>query len=333
MEHGVRLVEETAAYGSFGTLGRTVPPIAIWQVRDRNTGKLLYQASRDEPVKPKQVVQPAYAYLMNNVLSDNNSRCTPAVCEFGLDSPLNVGRTAAAKTGTTESFTDNWTVGYTPDIVTGVWVGNADNTQMEGTTGITGAAPIWHDFMLKAFDILHLPPKDFPQPPGVYAGALCRPPGPFTTFSTGVYDIYAGQVPWCSIGTYTSSAPIPAQSIPYQPAPVQQAPVQQAPVQQAPVQQAPVQQAPVQQAPVQQAPVQQAPVQQAPVQQAPAVQAAPTQAPAAPVTQQPPAAQPPAAQAPAAPQNPPAAQSPPSTGTGQTSPPVTNPAQPQRRGG
>ena len=211
LERGVRLVEETAAFGAFATLGKTVPPIAIWQVRDRTTGTLLYNATNPDqnPYKPKQVVAPAYAYLITSILSDNASRCTPIVCEFGLDSPLNLGRTVAAKTGTTESFTDNWTVGYTPDIVTGVWVGNADNSPMIGSTGITGAAPIWHDFMLRAFSILNLPPKDFYEPPDVQAGSECRQNTTYFNAGSTVYDLYAGVIPLCSVGTSNTTLPIP----------------------------------------------------------------------------------------------------------------------------
>jgi membrane peptidoglycan carboxypeptidase len=233
LERGVRLVEETAAFGAFGTGGWTAPPIAIRRVWDRTTHNLLYDAepSGSQPItlqkiadqrpdawKPAQVLDPAYAYLMNNVLSDNSSRCLPAVCEFGLDSPLNLGRTVAAKTGTTNSFTDNWTVGYTPDIVTGVWVGNADNSPMVGSTGITGAAPIWHDFMLAAFDILKLPPKDFVEPPNVQAGSECRQNNTgYTTYGSTVYDIYASVVPYCSVGTYDTSLPVPPPPTSYQP--------------------------------------------------------------------------------------------------------------------
>jgi membrane peptidoglycan carboxypeptidase len=266
MERGVRLIEETSAYGVFGTLGNTVPPVSIRRVYDRTTGKLLYDSQRDAP-KPTQVLKPQYAYIMNNVLSDNASRCTPSVCEFGPDSPLNLGRPAAAKTGTTNGFTDNWTVGYTPDLVTGVWVGNADNTQMVGTTGITGAAPIWHDFMLQAFNILKLPPVPFAQPPGVDAGSTCRLPGAYASYSTMGYDIFAGIVPYCGVGlSYASALPVPQtgqSTTPYQAPATTQAPIVQqqpavlptaVPVQPAPVQQAPVQQAPVQQAPVQAAP-------------------------------------------------------------------------------
>jgi membrane peptidoglycan carboxypeptidase len=168
---------------------------------------------------------------MNNVLSDNASRCTPSVCEFGPDSALNLGRPVAAKTGTTNGFTDNWTVGYTPDLVTGVWVGNADDSQMVNSTGITGAAPIWHDFMIQAFNILKLPPVSFPQPAGVDAGSTCRLPGAYASYSTMGYDVFAGIVPYCGVGA-SYAATLPA-ALPTA-APIQQAPVQQAPVQAAP---------------------------------------------------------------------------------------------------
>jgi membrane peptidoglycan carboxypeptidase len=211
MERGVRLVQETSAYGAFATPnGVTVPPISIWKVYDRSTHQLLYDASKDGPQPTQAFPAPtggsagAYGYEMTNVLSDDNSRCAVQVCEFGLHSDLYVGRPAAAKTGTTNAFTDNWTVGYTPQIVTGVWVGNADNTPMVGTTGITGAAPIWHDFMLKAFDILKLAPVNFVQPSGVSFGSSCRLPDAYGTYSTFSYDIYVNEIPLCSVPEYSN---------------------------------------------------------------------------------------------------------------------------------
>ncbi len=213
MERGVRLVEETAAYGAFGTLGHKVAPIAIRRVVDRTSNKVLYDSqSTQNAAFANQVVPAADAYVMTNVLSDNDSRCTPIVCEFGTNSPLYLGRPAAAKTGTTNAYTDNWTVGYTPDLVTGVWVGNANNTPMAvGVTGVTGAAPIWHDYMLAALQTLNLPPKDFPEPSGgVYSGSTCREPTSYggAVLSSFNYDVYSPTIPWCSIGdgdTYVPS--------------------------------------------------------------------------------------------------------------------------------
>ena len=88
-------------------------------------------------------VSPQVAYLISDILSDDAARM-PA---FGAGGPLQLSRPAAAKTGTTTDFRDNWTLGYTPQLAVGVWVGNADNEPMVRTSGVTGAAPIWHDFM------------------------------------------------------------------------------------------------------------------------------------------------------------------------------------------
>ncbi|GAC1396650.1 MAG: hypothetical protein NVSMB52_10210 [Chloroflexota bacterium] len=254
MEKGVRLVEETAAYGALATEGHAVQPVAIRLVRDRTTGKIIYDAMsmmRDEMRAGNTVIKPEAAYVMNNVLSDNASRCTPQVCEFGLDSPLNLGRVAAAKTGTTTGYTDNWTVGYTPDLVTGVWVGNTDNSSMTNSTGIIGAAPIWHDFMINAFRILNLPPKDWgPAPPNVYYGSICRQATNYGVISSSFsYDLYADLTPYCSVGSDYSSAPVvpPDQTAPQAPQ-VPQAPPPYTPPQQAPVAVPTV--APIQPAPV-----------------------------------------------------------------------------------
>ena len=71
----------------------------------------------------------------------------------------------AAKTGTTNDFRDNWTMGYTPDLVTGVWIGNADYTPMVDTTGLSGAAPIWSQFMTVAVPyVTHNNPTPLPAP-------------------------------------------------------------------------------------------------------------------------------------------------------------------------
>jgi membrane peptidoglycan carboxypeptidase len=226
LSRGVRLVQETAGYGAFATPdGNTVPPVAIAKVYDHSTHQLLYDAWKDGPQPQQAFPAPtggspgAYGYEMTNVLSDDASRCVVQVCEFGQHSYLYLGRPAAAKTGTTNSYTDNWTVGYTPQIVTGVWVGNADNSQMQGTTGITGAAPIWHDFMIKAFNILKLPPEDFKQPSGVSFGYSCRLPGAYGTYSTFSSDIYVNEIPLCSVLNADGSAPSA-----YQPPPLQSSP-------------------------------------------------------------------------------------------------------------
>jgi membrane peptidoglycan carboxypeptidase len=94
---------------------------------------------------------------------------------FGADSPLKLSRPAAAKTGTTDDYRDAWTMGYTPDLVVGVWVGNADNAPMEDLPGARGAGPLWHDFLEQA--LADTPPSDFPRPPGIVELEVCADSG------------------------------------------------------------------------------------------------------------------------------------------------------------
>ncbi len=97
---------------------------------------------------------------------------------FGANSVLDLPFPAAAKTGTTNDFRDNWTLGYTPDIAVGVWVGNADYTPMVDTTGVTGAAPIWAQFMQAAIQQLTGGnPTPFSRPPGIVERVVCAVSG------------------------------------------------------------------------------------------------------------------------------------------------------------
>ena len=99
---------------------------------------------------------------MTSMLSEDRNR----QMEFGRSSALVIpGHRAAAKTGTTSDFRDNLTVGYTPDLAVAVWVGNADHSPMQGVTGITGAAPIFHGFMVAALQ--GAPDSWFSPPPGL----------------------------------------------------------------------------------------------------------------------------------------------------------------------
>jgi membrane peptidoglycan carboxypeptidase len=167
----VRLLELAGAYGVFANGGQRVPPVSILKVTD-TSGVLLDQYAGPHP---QPVVDAVHAYLITSILSDNQAR-TPA---FGPNSPLKLSRPAAVKTGTTDDFRDNWTLGYTSQLVTGVWVGNADNAPMRGTTGITGAAPIWHDFMEEA--LKPLPVDPLPAPSGIERVAIARTTGALWT--------------------------------------------------------------------------------------------------------------------------------------------------------
>jgi membrane peptidoglycan carboxypeptidase len=162
----VTLLELTGAYATFANGGRRVPPVAITQIVDFN-GNTVYQYS---PPRGEQVIRTEHAYLISSILSDNESR-TPA---FGPNSVLNLPFAAAAKTGTTNDFRDNWTLGYVPELAVGVWVGNADYSPMQNISGLTGAAPIWADFMQEAVSrVTGGTPSPFTRPGGIVERIIC----------------------------------------------------------------------------------------------------------------------------------------------------------------
>jgi hypothetical protein len=153
----VTLLEMTGAYAVLANRGQRVPPVAILRIEDP-AGRIIEEY---QPPPGQQVISPQHAYLITDILSDNQAR-SPM---FGRDSALRLSRPAAAKTGTTDDWRDSWTLGYTPELVTGVWVGNADNSPMDNVTGSRGAAPIWHNFMEKA--LASRPASQFPRPEGI----------------------------------------------------------------------------------------------------------------------------------------------------------------------
>jgi len=166
----VSLLELTGAYAVFANGGRRVPPVAITKITDYK-GTVVYEYT---PPPGDQVVRPEHAYLISSILSDNQARAPM----FGSNSVLNLPFPVAAKTGTTNDFRDNWTLGYTPDLAVGVWVGNADYTPMQNTTGLTGAAPIWAEFMQYAIQTLtDGRPTPFIRPPGVVERVICEVSG------------------------------------------------------------------------------------------------------------------------------------------------------------
>lgn len=140
----VRLLELTSAYSAFMNEGYKVEPVAILKVEDNN-GKVLEET---KPQKTKRVLSKEEAFLIFDILSDNNARADV----FGTNSLLNIpGRQVAVKTGTTNDKRDNWTIGGTPQVVVGVWVGNNDNSPMlQVASGVTGASPIWRRIVLAA---------------------------------------------------------------------------------------------------------------------------------------------------------------------------------------
>lgn len=178
----VRLLELTAAYAAFSNGGLRVEPATILRVEVAE-GRTLYQHAAQSP---RRVLDERVAYLITDILSDEFARMSA----FGEGNPLRLTRPAAAKTGTTTDWRDNWTIGYTPQLVAGVWVGNADNEPMHNVSGITGAAPIWHDFMEEVLQ--GKPVLDFEQPPGLLRQEICADSGLLPFVMTSEVDTDGG---------------------------------------------------------------------------------------------------------------------------------------------
>jgi len=163
----VSLLEMTSAFSVFADGGKKVPPVAILKIVDFQ-GNVIYEY---QPPEGEQVIRPEHAFLISSILSDNQARSLM----FGPNSALNLPFQVAAKTGTSNDFRDNWTLGYTPDLVTGVWVGNADYTPMINTSGLSGAAPIWSQFMQFAVPyITNNNPTTFSIPSGITEKIVCN---------------------------------------------------------------------------------------------------------------------------------------------------------------
>lgn len=184
----VKLLELTAAFGVLDD-GTPVRPQAVLKIEDLGV-KIGSAAAADgrsavtattqssifnlQPAPTAPVIDPATAYIITDILSDRLAR----QAAFGPGSVLDLPFPAAAKTGTTTDWRDNWTIGYTSARIVGVWVGNADNTPMLDVSGIDGAGPIWRDLMLAA----HADnPPAFSRPDNVVEVEICGPSGMLPT--------------------------------------------------------------------------------------------------------------------------------------------------------
>jgi 1A family penicillin-binding protein len=142
----VTLTDLTSAYGVFANDGMKNKQVSILTI-EKSNGEVLFS----EQGHAEQVLDPQIARTVSDVLSDNNARA-PA---FGSNSALYFAeRPVAVKTGTTNDYRDTWVVGYTPNIAVGVWAGNNDNSPMQKKVAGFVVAPIWHDFLAKAFQTL-----------------------------------------------------------------------------------------------------------------------------------------------------------------------------------
>jgi len=155
----VKMTEMAAAYSAFANGGQKISLQPILKVEDRNDRVL----EEYKPMTLPQVMSPQEAFIISNILSDNQARSVT----FGSVNGLIVGGyQVAVKTGTTNDKRDNWTIGWTPNLLSLVWVGNNDNSPMgRVASGVSGATPIWRRLMVEF--VKSRDKQDFPIPSGI----------------------------------------------------------------------------------------------------------------------------------------------------------------------
>lgn len=177
----VTLLELTHAYATLANQGRRPRLSPALRIED-SWGNVIYDR-RQERLPPANALDPRIAYILTDILDDDRAR-VPA---FGQNNPMALPFPAAAKTGTTDNFRDNWIIGYTPGVVVGAWMGNADGRPMRDSSGLRGVAPAWARIMQTIYadpDMIAAlaidgqpPPLDFPRPPGIEEREVCLPRG------------------------------------------------------------------------------------------------------------------------------------------------------------
>ena len=175
---------------TLATLGDRHMPAPIVSIKDAAGHDVFsYDPSKNE----YRAVSPEVAFIIGSIMSDDRNRCMEFGCHGDLTLP---GRHVAAKTGTTQLFKDNWTVGFTPTLATAVWIGNPDNTPLShNSTGIVGAAPIWHKFMQQA--LAGTPDQWYAKPAGVHQVGV-------NYFLPGTENVRSQVLGWpiCRFGSY-----------------------------------------------------------------------------------------------------------------------------------
>lgn len=190
----VTMVEMAQAFSAFANQGVPKKLVSVLRVEDKN-GQVLYEFKdpnfKKDITKPlnypnflavqgKRALSPETTFIISHILLDNNARSAA----FGARSQLNIPKHTAVsvKTGTTNDLRDNWTIGYTPNFLTVVWVGNNDNSPMSRVvSGVTGAAPIWNSIMT---ELLKNQPDLFPRKPDSVIGRqVCSDTGALMTRS------------------------------------------------------------------------------------------------------------------------------------------------------
>lgn len=186
----VKMTEHAQAFGVFANEGERVDLNPILKIED-SKGRVIEEFKQP---KGERVLSRETSFLISHILSDNGARSAA----FGASSLLNIkGKTVAVKTGTTDDKRDNWTIGYTPNYLVVVWVGNNDNSPMNPriTSGITGATPIWNEIM--TYVLSDKVNESFTVPTGVVGLQVCSTTGgPKNDSCSNKFEYFiAGTVP------------------------------------------------------------------------------------------------------------------------------------------
>ena len=171
----VKMTDMATAFGVFANGGYRIDLSPILKIIDKE-GKILEEYKPPKsPIFGKKVLPDGVAFIISDILADNGAR----IAAFGENSKLRIPKqTVSVKTGTTNDYRDNWTIGYTPSFLVASWVGNNDNRQMGGVvSGITGAAPIWNNIM--SYLLKDKPQEALSRPADVIQKQVCSDTGFF----------------------------------------------------------------------------------------------------------------------------------------------------------
>jgi membrane carboxypeptidase/penicillin-binding protein PbpC len=169
----VKMIDMATAFGVLANGGYRVDLHPILEITNSSSKVIEKYTPPPSPIFGKKVLPEGIAFIISHILADNNARTRA----FGPNSELRISdKPVSVKTGTTNDYKDNWTIGYTPGTLVAVWVGNNDNTPMSGlVSGVTGAAPIWHDIM--TYLLKDLPSHPISRPPSVIQKKVCSVSG------------------------------------------------------------------------------------------------------------------------------------------------------------
>jgi membrane peptidoglycan carboxypeptidase len=171
----VRLIDMTSAYSVLANMGERVSPELILEAKDRD-GRVIHHSDPH----PARVLSPEISWLMTDMLKDTTT-ISPVFASW-----TGIGRPAALKTGTTDDLKDVYAVGYTPQVVTGVWMGNSDGTPMSSHDFFSAMGPgqLWRDYMKAILE--NEPAADWPRPAGIVTARVVSAPGALGGYGSGL---------------------------------------------------------------------------------------------------------------------------------------------------